>query len=812
MAQMLIGSLSMLLFQGGVSLGLITPLATGLVYGGLAALAYGAQMLLNRTSVPQPEDGNYNLRQPVPSLAFVLGRVKKASDYMFLEQTGGDAYHVLCIAGHRIDGFVQHYLHDEAVTLNEGGGVISPDHFVQDGFEYVNIKYRLGLNSSTAYADLITKFPTVWSLDHRGDGLATVRMVVNHVSAESFQSVYPAGMPQHSAVVDGMRLYDPRNEASSFSTNIALFRFWHLTSPVGGKLGRDDLYLPEWQNAADVSDRIILNRDGVEENLYHGGMWFRAENNPVDVGRIMDQAAELVVYERPDGLVGVHAGEYVPPTIRLTEKDIVQIQFDANKRVASTVLAVRGQWTNPQNRYSTADAAIWGDPYIGEDTERTKTIQNQCVQSHNHMQRLQKMAMERANAPRVSVLAHYEAARAVRSKRFVKIHMPPYLDEAIVEIVSSPKLSLRNLTIEFTGIVWSSVPYAFDAATEEGEPPPVVEPVPDDEVPQPEDFAVEIKTESVGGGVSVVYGLATWTVVDDEFIYELGWRATSGTDTEWKSAFSQAGDINLRSAYLKDAFAYEFRLRTWAFGTASPWVYLPDPIVVYADTVAPPALRSFALASPVAAPGYATFEIKTPKTTHLYKVKLFRVAAGAAFDPDTDSVLDEVYVQPSLTYGYTDGDDSVTDVISNGVFASDTVWTKGTGWSIGSGKATHAVGTTSQLTQGAALTIGSNYRYGFVVSDYVAGSINFRFQGGTTVAGAAASSNGFKFGTMTTVTGNNVAAMNATASFDGSVDNVVAFIPTADSAPAGAYDYYAVPVNASGLPGPTSGPVSVNIA
>ncbi len=60
-------------------------------------------------------------------------------------------------------------------------------------------------------------------------------------------------------------------------------------------------------------------------------------------------------------------------------------------------------------------------------------------------------------------------------RRFIRVHIPPKLDEAVIEITSSPKLSLRNLTIEFSGIV---IPediadlYGFDAAIEEGEPPP----------------------------------------------------------------------------------------------------------------------------------------------------------------------------------------------------------------------------------------------------------------------------------------------------------------------------------------------------
>jgi hypothetical protein len=90
-----------------------------LIYGGLA---YAASLLVPKPSVPKPEDGKYNLKQPVPPLSFALGRVKKGSDYAFLEEKDGTAYHILVWAGHRIEGYVDHYLHDEKVT-SPGRGI-----------------------------------------------------------------------------------------------------------------------------------------------------------------------------------------------------------------------------------------------------------------------------------------------------------------------------------------------------------------------------------------------------------------------------------------------------------------------------------------------------------------------------------------------------------------------------------------------------------------------------------------------------------------------------------------------------------------
>ncbi|WP_283195485.1 hypothetical protein [Rhizobium sp. AN80A] len=556
-----------------------TTLAANALYLGTYALAYaglafGATALqglfVKKPTAPKPEDGQYNLKQAVPSLAYVLGRVKKASDYVFLEESGGSAFHILCWASHNIQGFVRHYIHDDAVQLDGFGVVVSPFNYNIDSYPYVQILTRLGSDAETAYGDVVARFPTIWTAAHRGDGLATIRMSCETASSENYMTVYPNQMPQHSAVGDGMKLFDPRTGVSAFSANVALMRLWHLCSPVGGKMAIEDMYLPDWINAANVCDQIVFNRSGGSEPRYHGGLWFRAENDPVQIGRLMDQAAELVVYERPDGLIGVHAGEFVEPDIRLTAAEITRCSHDVNQRRSSTVLAVRGRWTSPEETYNTVDAAIYGDPYIGEDTERTKTVDNQAVQYHNHMQRLQKLAYIRANAPRVTITAHHEAAKGVSSRRFVRVHLPPRLNEVVIEITSSPKVSLRDMTVQFSGIVVPEDLYGFNAAIEEGLAGSSAIPAPPTGVPLPSGFNVVIQTETLAGGATAAYALATWTHLANSLIYELEWEPTGGGEPA-RSVNSKTNEDQLRSNYLSDGVQYKFRLRTWSNGRKSDW-------------------------------------------------------------------------------------------------------------------------------------------------------------------------------------------------------------------------------------------------
>lgn len=828
MPQLIAGPIfSFLISSTAIATTLAGPLATALGYAIFAGGVFLASQFLtpDKPEVPKPDDGSYNLKQSVPSLAYVLGRVKKGGDYAFLEEASGKAYHIIVWAGHRIQGFVQHYAHDEKLTLDANGFTTAPAHFGNA----IKILTRNGLNAETAYSDVVTAFPTIWNNNCRGDGLASVYMRVATVGQNDHLDVFPNQMPEHSAVGDGALLYDPRKDSTNggsgshrydnpstweFSSNLALMRLWHLCHPVGGKMSYADMYLPDWINAANVADQNVTNRSGGTEKRYNGGFWFRASNDPVEVGRIMDEAAELVVFERADGKIGVHAGEYVTPDVRLTADSIFSIRVDKNKRRANTVLGVRGRFVNTAKDYITEDAAIYGDPYavVDDSTERTRTFDNAAIQSHNHCQRKQKLTYTRANARKVSVVVDYtaEGIRNLPYRRFVTVHYPARgLAEATVEITSSVTIDLRNMRISFSGILVNADLYAFNAATEEGEPGEAVEPLPPEGVPTPTGFSPTIQTEVVTGGSTAAFILGTWDVVDNTLTYEMEYDRVSGS-TGVQSVFSQAGAVQVRSAYLVDGEQYRVRLRAWGGGTKSDWTsYIT--LTATADPVAPQALSSFILTDSAPHLGVAKFNVSTVNDAHVRSVGIYRVASGMSFDPDTATQVTRPVIGASSSYAYTDGDTTRTNAIVNGGFAADTDWSKGTGWTISGGKANKAAGTQSGLSQVQSFVAGTVYRLASTVSSYTAGTGRLRFTGTTTVNGAGRTANGTYIEKMTAASGNNTFLVLGDATFAGSYDDVIMFAETGACAPQGVWDYYAVPFNGSNVAGPTSGPITVTI-
>lgn len=593
---------------------------------GYAGLAYGSVLLnqalnpssIGQTNVPKPEDGTVNIKQSIPSIPIVLGKKKVSGVYVFIEQTSGTLAEIRVIAGHKINAFVTHYLHDEIVTFDSAGLISSPAHFVG----YVKAKVEAGSNLGTADADVISLFPSIWTASHRGDALAKTRAFYYSPPQADFLKVFPSQKPEQSDVIEGHNgIYDPRTGTYGYTANLALLRLWHLTSPYGGKLSLSDMYMPDWIAAANVCDQFVTNRSGGSERRYHGGLAFFANSDPIEVGRILDEAGELVVYERGNGLIGVHPGSYSAPTITLTKRDIISFNQDTNSNPATTVVAVRGRYENTANNYATEDAATYGDPY-SDDAERTVTLSNAAIQSHNHCQRLQKIKYIRRNAQRVSIVANYDAAEGVTDQRFIRVQYGPRLADAVVEITSKPVISLANMTVSFGGIILPtgvSDLYVFNAATEEGIPGQATVPISRSEVPVPSGFGVVIQNETLVGGGTAAYGLASWTHVNDAFVYELEWELTSGS-TGKLSILSKAPEDLVKSGYLADGSQYRFRLRTWAGGVSSDWTsYLTRTAT--ADPTAPGVLTS-----PSATPGAAgevTFGWTSPNSANYAAAEIY---------------------------------------------------------------------------------------------------------------------------------------------------------------------------------------------
>lgn len=113
-----------------------------------------------------------------------------------------------------------------------------------------------------------------------------------------------------------------------------------------------------------------------------------------------------------------------------------------------------------------------------------------------------------------------------------------------------------------------------------------------------------------------------------------------------------------------------------------------------------------------------------------------------------------------------------SDMVTNGDFATDTDWGKGTGWSIAGGVAScdgSQTGNTN-LLQTIGVIDGIKYRITFTISNYVAGLVTLNSGGYS--AGTPRSANGTFTETIETILSNGKIYLIGDINFQGDIDNV----------------------------------------
>lgn len=199
----------------------------------------------------------------------------------------------------------------------------------------------------------------------------------------------------------------------------------------------------------------------------------------------------------------------------------------------------------------------------------------------------------------------------------------------------------------------------------------------------------------------------------------------------------------------------------------------------------------------------------TPDTATV-SVQIYQ-STSSTLDRATDKAGSPVSVSPSQSYSVPIGDGTRETIVANGTFGTTTAWTTGTGWSIGSGVATHAASGAGDISQAISAVAGKTYRIQFTVSGRTAGSLTPVLLGGSEIIGAAASTNGQFSAALAAVSGTAAVAFRASADFDGSLDDVIVFVETSTCLSIGVHYFWLEPLNSDELPGPISGPFGINI-
>lgn len=254
----------------------------------------------------------------------------------------------------------------------------------------------------------------------------------------------------------------------------------------------------------------------------------------------------------------------------------------------------------------------------------------------------------------------------------------------------------------------------------------------------------------------------------------------------------------------------ELRARSRAIGGFPGPYHATIDFVVGAGDLDPPLPLDPEAVSVTTLLGGALVQIATGDDPNITHLQLYR-STSAVLDRDTDAVGIPMAVGAQQSYSVSVGDTTRSNLAFNGGFNTVQGWALGDGWAIADGVATHAAGLAGDLSRDISVSSGKFYRIGYVTRDASAGTLQPRFLGGSMRAGAVTGSNGAHRGRIQAVTGNDTLNFTASDAFDGSLDNVVAYLETSACLAQGLHYLWLEPQNEDGVPGPVSGPFVVDV-
>lgn len=497
---------------------------------------------------PKPEQVKASKKQSRPSRVSGNGRARLGMSYCLFEAAANVSYDVGAIHDGLTHGPTGRYwLHDDECEIDGSGWVIGFDNKRYTP-EHVKILTRNGLSTETAYAEVVSGLPSIWTNNHRGDGVASLALICNHADLKYQVEDFPNGLPTPSAEWDLSPVFDPRDPAQDWADpstwsftgpsgaqgqNPALCLLWYLCFAEGGpQMSYERRILPvvdTWIEAANVCDELVaLKAGGTAPRYRMGGVW-TWDSSPTSIIRNYLDTFDGWIMPDGRGRLPCFAGKYYAPgpdDVIRTATSYRLRRFDNDE---DAVNEFEISFTSPDHAYNSVTTDSWRDEtdILLRGVVRTDPLSLDWVQNHPQARRLAKRRMSQQNAPAKGTTRTYLDGLDLLGKRYLRIMLAeevPTMRDIIVEVTGA-EIDLAGLGVTFEWRKADELIDAWNPAAEEGngvDEVPTVDPI---YAPVPEIMDVVPFYDNVSGGTAGVrLQVITDQPVSDDLLYAVRYR------------------------------------------------------------------------------------------------------------------------------------------------------------------------------------------------------------------------------------------------------------------------------------------------
>lgn len=516
------------------------------------------------------QERQQTFRQAVSPWQVIYGTTVISGPTVYATSSGSDGslMHVIVVlASHEVAGIDDVWINDIQITnaqIDGSGNVIDGP---LSGF--ARIRKYLGTDAQAADADLIAEAPNgEWTSNHRLRGRAYVYVRLQQ-SAEKF----PGGLSNIKAMVRGKKVFDPRTSTTAFSNNAALCILDYLRSKAGLELGSAEWDSAHWQAQANLADETVaINGTGGTQKRYTTDGAFWVDQSPADVVEDMLTSGVGDMVFR-DGKFWLYLADFVDRTVTLTTADLRgPVEVQGSRTLAETFNAVRGTYTNPDDKWQPADFPPVRNPgYVIEDAGRETyySAEFPFVTNELRAQRLAKILLETGRQEIVVRLACKMTVLRVATMDIVGLTLPQFGWTDKRFRVREWRLSEQGgIDLILKEEASASYDWNFGEAT-------VGDPAPDTDFVSPfqkpptiatlDAFSGDAELDVQTDGTVVSRVRLSWSPAGNIFVtsggrIEVQFRASGEAD--WRPGpLALGSDTGLLMSDVADGIAYDFRVR-----------------------------------------------------------------------------------------------------------------------------------------------------------------------------------------------------------------------------------------------------------
>lgn len=388
-----------------------------------AAVSVGLGALA-QSQTPDVETQKQTRKQTRPlRYRAIGGHSRMSGPFMLRESRGNKLALVIACCDDRLspDG-VQVYLNDDKVTLS-GGFVQGMANERYGTGDLVRLEYRVGLPTETHYGFLTPDFGPYWPSTSRGDGIASIGMLAQHRSTESFPRHFPNGIPEPS-MVGAPVCFDWRDPTQDrFDENT-----WKVSwNPVVW------LVHVEWSRHGRNWDRCIAPQltelaaqADICDEVVEGEARYRvAGNYPVN---LTPDAVRGNLLASMDGWMSVNgkgeliilAGRYTEPDFTITGEHIEGYSWRAWQQAEDAVNELVVSYTSAEHDFSDVEAGTYAKDEPNP-LGKSEALSLPWVPSAKQAMRLAARKMTRLDAERRGQVRTTMFGLNALGKRYIRV-------------------------------------------------------------------------------------------------------------------------------------------------------------------------------------------------------------------------------------------------------------------------------------------------------------------------------------------------------------------------------------------------------